>query len=113
MGDNTQGTDPQLLMLLGEIKGELGGIRAQIVESNAATNRRIDDLSEFVKQQTEAVNRRIDDHQQDVDQRFNESNARIKAVEDEQRTSKRITIVTSGGVAAMATGLVEAIKALN
>ncbi|MGI1671962.1 MAG: hypothetical protein K6L74_16790 [Neptuniibacter sp.] len=113
MPEDTQGTDPQLLMLLGEIKGELGGIRAQIVESNAATNRRIDDLSESVKQQTASVNRRIDDHQQDVDQRFNDANSRIVAIENEQKGSKRMTIVTSGGVAAFATGIVEAIKALN
>ncbi len=112
MAGNTQGTDPQLLVLLGEIKGELGGIRSQIKATTDATNQRIDDLSESVKQQTAAVNRRIDDHQQDVAQRFEEVNTRLVEVEKEQKTSKRNTILTSGGVAAVASGMAEVIKAV-
>lgn len=106
MTAETQGTDPQLLMLLGEIKGELGGIRAQIKATNEATNQRIDDL-------TKAVNQRIDDHQKDVEDRLQVVDSRLLEIEKEQKASKRTTIVTSGTVAAIATGVVEAIKAVN
>lgn len=105
MSEETQGIDPQLLLLLGEIKGELGGIRSQVKAANEATNHRIEDL-------TKAVNQRIDDHQEDVEKRLQVVDSRLLEIEKEQKVSRRNTIITSGGVAAIASGMAEVIKAV-
>lgn len=112
MSDGNQGVDPALMMALGQIQGELSGIRSQIAESNQATNTRIDDLAESVRQQTDALNRRIDDHQQDTHARFETIEQRIQNVEGEQSGSRRATLVTSGGVSTVIAVSSEVIKAV-
>ncbi len=101
-----------LFLVLGEIKGELKGIRDQIVESNLATNRRIDDLARSVEHQTESLNRRIDDHQEDTSVRFNSLETRVSSLEKHSDTNKRNAVITSGSVSTIITVASEAIKAV-
>lgn len=126
MGEATK--DDKVLLLLGEISGELKGIRAQMQASDAATHRRIDDLSESVKQQTAALNRRIDDHQEDTENQFKRLDKRIEehhtehkdnldkvikrvAVLEKAKTNNRRDAVVSGGsTSAIVTVAVEFIR---
>lgn len=111
MDEPKKGMDDQLLVLLGEIKGELTGIRTQISDSNIATNKRIDDLSESVRHQTKSLNTRIDDHQQDTDKRFEHVERRIDGVEKNISNGNKKMIVSSGSASALAIMLSELIKA--
>lgn len=104
--------DDQYLVLLGEIKGELAGIRAQMVSAENASNKRIDDLALSVREQTLSSNRRIDDHQQDTDKRFQHLEKRIDVFEGRVAFSTKKTAITSSGTSAIVLALVEALKAL-
>lgn len=102
--DFKKSTDPQLF-LLGQISGQIKTLQQQINDSQAATNRRIDDL-------TQAVHQRIDDHQNSVSDRFDAHGKRLTAVETEQRSNRRSTLVTSGGTSAVVATAIEFIRAV-
>ncbi len=85
--------EDKLLLVLGEIKGELKGIRELVHSSGQSTNQRIDDLSR-------AINSRIEDHQNSTDTRFSEMNDKIN----------RKSTMLGGGSGALAAGVIEVIK---
>ncbi|MGB1238760.1 MAG: hypothetical protein ACPG4U_11160 [Pseudomonadales bacterium] len=99
-----------LMLVLGQIKGELVGMREQIAATHDSTNRRIDDLSDLMRQQTDAMNRRIDDHQQDTMQHISSLDARISSNEEALKSARRTAAVTSGGVSAVIVSAIELIK---
>lgn len=111
MDEPKKGMDDPLLFILGEIKGELTGIRSQISDSNIATNKRIDDLSSSVREQTKSLNQRINDHQQDTENRFLHVERRIDGVEKNISNGNKKMIVSSGSASALAIALSEVIKA--
>jgi methyl-accepting chemotaxis protein len=128
-------SDPNLI-LLGQVLGEVKGIREQIAQANSDTHRRIDDLADAMRQQTAALDRRMDDHQKDTESRFEEIGKRIKTAEEnatkavelaidanrtatnaervaaEAKLNKTQLATTSGGASAVAITLMEVLKAL-
>ncbi len=131
MSGQNQGMDSSLLVMLGEIRGELSGIRSQIAESNVATNRRIDDLSETVRGQTDSLNQRLDDHQQITDGRLGGLESRVQGLEatmkglkDNSHThtvesgglingDRKAAAVAGGGVSALVASAVEIIRQVS
>lgn len=91
MADNNN--NDQVLFLLGQIKGELTGIKDLVQSSSETTNRRIDDLAN-------AMNRRIDDHQSSTDARF----------ESIQKQITKKGAAAGGGSGLVVAGIVEIIK---
>lgn len=89
--DNNQA----VLILLGEIKGELHGIRELVNHNSEATNRRIDDLKDSVEQ-------RLEDHRS--------HSAEMHATLDKQ-INKRGSIAGLGG-GTLVVASIEMIKAL-
>ena len=49
----------ELILLLGEIKGEISGIKVLVETSTAATNKRIDDLKDHLDNSLESTERRV------------------------------------------------------
>ena len=108
----TQPIDNQLLLLLGEIKGQLKAVQDQIAASSESTNKRIDDLSQ-------AVDRRIDDHQRSNETRFTHLQGQIVSVGDPVKTvemnSKPFNkkgLAVNAGSAAIIVALIETTRAL-
>lgn len=89
MADN----DKDLLMVLGEIRGELRGIKELVNVRSESTNKRIDDLNN-------SINSRIEDHQINTD-------ARLKELHD--KVNRKSSIV-GGGSGALVAGCVEIAK---
>lgn len=85
----------ELLLLLGEIKGELNGIHTLVQTTSDSTNKRIDDLGA-------AMNRRLEDHQADTAEKFH-------AI-DKQINKKGATAGGVGGL--IASGLTQLITQL-
>ncbi len=110
-------------VVLGQVLGELRGIREQIAQANSDTHRRIDDLAESVRQQTASINRRLDDHQKDTDSRFEEMTKRVKTAEEnatkamtiatEAKLNKTQIATTSGGASAVMIAVAEIIKTMS
>ena len=108
----TEQIDNQLLLLLGEIKGQLKAVQDQITASSESTNKRIDDLSQ-------AVDRRIDDHQRSNETRFTNLQGqitsvgdRVKTVETNNKPFNKKGLVVSTGSAAIIVALIETTKTL-
>ncbi|MDX2350639.1 MAG: hypothetical protein QNK32_09640 [Porticoccus sp.] len=92
MADNDNNND-QVLIMLGEIKGELAGINRLVQATSDSTNKRIDDLAT-------AMNRRIDDHQDDTKARFD-------AV---QKEIGKKSVTAGGASGALVAGVVKLIE---
>jgi hypothetical protein len=88
-GENEQ----HILVMLGEIKGELKGISTLVQVTSDATNRRIDDLNQ-------SVNKRVDELSAATDQRFNSVQAQVN----------RRGATAGGAGGALVAGAVELIK---
>lgn len=93
MPDNNN--NDQVLVLLGNIQGELRGIRELVHSSSESTNRRIDDLKD-------SMNKRIEDHQETTEVRFRHIH---------QQMNKK-SALAGGGSGALVAALVEVVRAL-
>ena len=85
--------DNDLLMVLGEIRGELKGIRELVHASGESTNRRVDDLNK-------SINSRLEDHQDATDTRFKDIR---------QEMNKKSSLI-GGGTSAIVAGIIEMLK---
>ena len=96
----------QVLVLLGEIKGELSGIHRLVQQSTEATTQRIDDLRD-------SMHRRLEDHQAHNEQRFGQFSEDVdrRFNDVDKRTTKR-SVATGGSAGALVLGLSEIVKAI-
>jgi hypothetical protein len=87
----TQG-ESQVLQTLGLVMGELKGLRGQLADGTAATNRRIDDLKDS------------------IDKRLDVQETRIETLETGQKLLLTKTASYGGLAGGLVSGIIELIK---